>query len=571
VDIETAFILLFVLATAVAIVVRRTRVPYTVALVLAGLLLGGLQLFPAPHLTQKLLFSVFLPGLIFEAAFHIDSREFRGNLITILTLAVPGVIASTALVASTLTPVIASLSLVPDFDWRAALVFGTLISATDPVAVVALFRHMGAPRRLTMLLDGESLLNDGTAIVFFTLSLSLLAGTATTAGQLLLQFLSIVGGGVVIGAVIGLAVSLLTRKIDDPMIEIALTTIAAYGSFVTAETLHSSGVIATVAAGMLCGNFGARGGGMSASTRVATETFWEYFVFALNSMVFLLIGFEIHLPTLLAYWVPILLAYVVVTLSRALVVTAGRALVGLTRERFPWRWSIVLTWGGLRGALPMVLVLSLPKTLPYRELLVSMTFGVAVLSILVHGLTMSGLLKWLGIVSETADRTHYEVLTGQMEAAAAALRELDSMADARSIPPAVHETLRDEYGRVLESADQALRKLVISRNDLQSRDLRHVRRRLLDIERDRVMQSFSQGTLTRKSQEQLLANIDSRVVALEAGEQPAALPQAGIGVEAGNSDAAGPTSFSPCRSSLPRSSGELSSTHRTQSLPESDS
>jgi CPA1 family monovalent cation:H+ antiporter len=403
VDTEGAFILLFVVASAVAIASRRLRLPYTVALVLAGLALGALELFPAPQLTRNLLFSVFLPGLVFEAALHIDWREFRQNWITILSLAVPGVMASIALVALVLTPLVVTLGLAPGFTWKDALVFGALISATDPVAVVALFRNLGAPRRLTLLLDGESLLNDGTAIVFFTLSLSLFNGVGSGPTAMAGQFLSIVGVGAIIGTVVGGAASLLMQHIDDPMVEITLMTIAAYGSFVMAEAVHSSGVIATVAAGMFCGNVGTRTG-MSASTRVASEAFWEYVAFALNSIIFLLIGLQVQLDRLRAYWVPILVGYLVVTLGRGLVIIIGRALIGFTRERFPWSWSLVLTWGGLRGALPMVLVLSLPRSFPHRELLVSMTFGVAVLSILVHGLTMSGLLRALRLVREPTER-----------------------------------------------------------------------------------------------------------------------------------------------------------------------
>jgi monovalent cation:H+ antiporter, CPA1 family len=518
-EIETAFILLFVVATAVALAARRMHIPYTAALVVAGLVLGGLHWFPAPHLTKSLLFSLLLPGLIFEAAFHIDAREFRANLITILTLAVPGVIASTALVAFALAPALTAFGIVPGFDWKTGLVFGALISATDPVAVVALFRNLGAPRRLTMLLDGESLLNDGTAIVFFTLSLSLIGGTATTAGQLVVQFLSIVGAGAVIGTAIGMVASLLMRKVDDPMIEITLTTVAAYGSFATAETLHSSGVIATVAAGMLCGNSGIRRGAMSASTRIAAETFWEYVAFALNSIVFLLIGFEVRLSVLLADWVPILMAYVVVTGGRALIILAGRAFIGLTRERFPWRWSAVLIWGGLRGALPMVLVLSLPESFPYRDQLVSMTFGVAVLSILLQGLTMSGLLGWVGIVHEAAETTDYEIRSGRLQAVAAALQELAHLAELRSAPPVVIETLQAEYARRAQDAEQALHKLALSTQELQGRDLGRIRRDLLDIERDRVMQSFRQGVLGRRSQQKLLADIDARLSELETDDE----------------------------------------------------
>jgi CPA1 family monovalent cation:H+ antiporter len=519
VDNETAFILLFVIATAVAIAARRLQIPYTVALVVAGLVLGGLHLFPAPELTKTLLFSVFLPGLIFEAAFHIDSREFRANLITISSLAVPGVIVSTALVAFSLTPLMGGLGVVSGFDWKSALVFGALISATDPVAVVALFRNIGAPPRLTLLLDGESLLNDGTAIVFFTLSLALLSGRATTASQLASQFLSSVGGGAAIGLAVGLAASALTRKIDDPMIEITLTTVAAYGSFVSAESLHSSGVIATVAAGMLCGNYGARGGGMSPSTRIAAETFWEYVAFALNSIVFLLVGFEVHLATLLQYWLPILVAYLVVTLGRGLMICIGCGLVRMTRERFPWRWSAVLTWGGLRGALPMVLVLSLPKTLAYRDLLISMTFGVALLSILVQGLTMSGLLKHLGLVSEAAGRTVYEMHRGRLQAAAAALSEIDRMSGLHVASPLALDSLRAQYKKVVHVAEQQLKELGVSGQEVESRDMDRIRRHLLDVERDRVMRAFHHGALGRESADRLIADIDTRQLAVEGGRE----------------------------------------------------
>ncbi|MGH8220407.1 MAG: Na+/H+ antiporter [Steroidobacteraceae bacterium] len=517
-DTETTFVLLFLVATAVAIAARHVRLPYTVALVLAGLALGALAVFPAPHLTESLLFSIFLPGLVFEAAFHIDSREFGDSWLSIVTFAVPGVVASTALIAFTLPPVVHLLHLVPGFGWKNALIFGALISATDPVAVVALFRSMGAPRRLTMLLDGESLLNDGTAIVFFTLSLTLVSGTDIGIGHIGVQFLSVVGIGAVIGMIIGMAASLVMQHVDDPMIEITLTTIAAYGSFAMAQTAGASGVIATVAAGMLCGNYGARTG-MSASTRVASATFWEYVVFALNSIVFLLIGLEVHPSMLLQYWLPIVVAYLVVTLGRGVVIFAGRALLGFTRERFPWRWSLVLTWGGLRGALPMVLALSLPASFAYRDLIVSMTFGVALLSILVHGVTMSPLLRLLGIVDPLIERTDYEIRIGRVQAAAAALSELDRMANARLVPPVILDGLREDYRQQIEHAEEELKNLTVSDQQLYSRDLYRIRRRLLAAERAQVMHSFAQGALGRRSQEQLLADIDARLVSLESGNE----------------------------------------------------
>jgi monovalent cation:H+ antiporter, CPA1 family len=176
----TAFILLFIVATAVAIAVQRLAVPYTVALVTTGLVLGLVHAFEAPHLTRELLFTVFLPGLLFEAAFHIEFKQFWRNRLAIASLALPGVVAATALTAAVLTPVANTLHFVRHFTWEHALVFGALISATDPIAVIAIFRNLGVPDRLAVLLDGESLLNDGTAIVFFTLSLALVAGTEVT-------------------------------------------------------------------------------------------------------------------------------------------------------------------------------------------------------------------------------------------------------------------------------------------------------------------------------------------------------------------------------------------------------
>ena len=235
-----------------------------------------------------------------------------------------------------------------------------------------------------MLLDGESLLNDGTAIVFFTLSLSLVAGARVTLGQLTTDFLMIVGFGALIGTAVGLAVSQVIKQIDDAMIEITLTTIAAYGSFVAAEHFGYSGVIAVVVAGVLCGNYGAPTG-MTPTTRVAVDAFWEYVAFALNSIVFLLIGLEVQLDALFSSWKAILVAYLVVTAGRAVVIFVVSGLLRITREKIPWPWSVVLMWGGLRGALPMVLVLSLPNDFLHRELLVTMTFGVVMISILVQG------------------------------------------------------------------------------------------------------------------------------------------------------------------------------------------
>jgi len=395
---EMALILLFTAATAVAIASRRLKIPYTVALVLAGLGLGATHAIRGLHLTKELLYSVFLPGLVFEAAYHLKLSELRDNARAILALAVPGVLVAIGVTATLLMTSSGFAEVESGFGWSHALVFAALIAATDPIAVVALFKTLGAPPRLTLLVEAESLVNDGTTIVLFTIVYAAVSGGGISVATGLLEFVEVVGLGLVVGAIVGLAVSHIIGRVDDPMIEISLTTIAAYGSFVVAEELHLSGVIATVSAGMLCGNIAPRG--MGPATRVAVESFWNYVAFALNSLVFVLIGLEVHIGRLLSEWRPILVAFVAVIGGRAFVVFLATAFLRWTREAIPWRWSVVLTWGGLRGALSMVLALALDPEFPHREIIVTMTFGVVLLSIVLQGITTEPLLRVLGLTRD---------------------------------------------------------------------------------------------------------------------------------------------------------------------------
>ncbi len=396
-------ILLFSAATGVAIAARHLKIPYTVALVLAGLGLGATRIIEGVHLTKDLLFSVFLPGLVFEAAYHLKLSELRDNAWAVLALAVPGVLVAIGATATLLVTSASFADVASGLGWSHALVFSALIAATDPIAVVALFKSLGAPRRLALLVEAESLVNDGTSIVLFSIVYAAVGGGGISVAAGLLEFFEVVGCGLAIGAAVGFAVSHLIGRIDDPMLEITLTTIAAYGSFVAAEEFHFSGVIATVTAGTLCGNYGAARG-MSPASRLAVESFWRYLAFALNSLVFLLIGLEVRVSHLLAEWRPILLAFAAVIGGRALVVFLASALLRRTTEAIPWRWSVVLTWGGLRGALSMVLALSVDPEFPHREIIVTMTFGVVLLSIVIQGITMEPLLRALGLTSAAGAR-----------------------------------------------------------------------------------------------------------------------------------------------------------------------
>lgn len=523
---ELGFVLLFSIATAVAIVARYFKFPYTVALVVAGLTLGVVHAFEPPHLTKELLFAIILPGLIFEAAFHVEFRKFWKNKLAIHALAIPGVVAAVAITALMLTPVVGGMNLVPGFGFLSGLVFAAVIVSTDPIAVVGLFKMLGAPKRLAVLVEGESLLNDGTAVVLFTLIVAVASGGHFTVGGATLDFIRVAGVGGLIGGAVGFAVSQVIQRVDDAMVEITLTVIAAYGSFVVAEHFHYSGVIATVVAGMLCGNWTAHLN-MSPTTRVAVASFWEYLSFALNSVVFLLIGLEVQLSSLLASWKPILLAYVAVLVGRAVVVFGVSALLRLTSERIPWSWSAVLTWSGLRGAISMVLVLGLPNDFEHRELLVNMTFGVVVLSIIVQGLTMAPLLKRLGITGvKDVYQEKYELARARVSASHAALTALEGMRRTRDIPADVIEQLERDYQAKAAEAEKELAALKQQTTRFHEEEHEEAVRRMLIVEKDSLLKSYQKGAIGREVFDQLSAQLDERLAGVKSADAHVPLDQA---------------------------------------------
>ncbi len=510
-------IVLFSLATGVAIAARHLRIPYTVALVVVGLTLGALHLVDAPHLTRELLFAVFLPGLLFDAAFQLDAKAFWHNRMTIGALAFPGVLVGIVLTGMIATAVITGTGLDEGFTWRYGLLFGALIAATDPIAVVGLFRHLNAPARLRLLVEGESLINDGTSIVALTLILAYLGGVATSPGVLLVRFVTIVGGGAIVGAAIGFGASRVIARIDDAMIEITLTTIAAYGSFVLGEQLHYSGVIATVTAGMICGSYGRRIG-MSPSTQLAVQTFWDYLAFALNSVIFLLIGFEVSPSALLASWAVITVAFLAVLTGRAGVILGVTLLLRRSREQMPLTWGVALTWGGLRGALSMVLALALPLDFPGRSLLVTMTFGVVVASILVQGLTMPVVLRRLGIVNVEEGRLSYELARGRLQVSTAVSNEIARMRESESAPPELLERLAETYSTRRRLARERLSELHREGHHLREKTAADTVEHLLLVEKSQLLERVRTGLLSRDAFDNLAKEVDERLVRLRYGQ-----------------------------------------------------
>ena len=431
IDLVSAVIFLLLVAATVLAISKRLNLPFTVMLVVVGIGLAELAkrgagvLFPLVefHISPDVILFVFLPTLIFESSLHLDARELRRNLLPVLTLAVPGLLISTAIIGSIVayfTPI----------DFSAALVLGAILSATDPVAVISLFKQLGAPRRLTILVEGESLFNDATAIVASQILLAIaVAGYVSTQTVLsgIGDFIFVFFGGAVVGWLLAIATGYMLGRVEaDPLIEISLTTILAYFSFLIAEHwLHVSGVMATVAAALTIGGWGRSK--ISHSVSEYLENFWEYLAYVANALIFLLVGLNIDLLAVAASWHMLIWVILAMLFARALVVFTLVPLVG----RLPGSDSInrsyqaVMYWGGLRGAIALAIALSLGD-FRHADTFVVLVTGAVLFTLIVPGLTIEKLLKSLGLDRPPlADRlAEAEARLGAHQSALADLPEL---------------------------------------------------------------------------------------------------------------------------------------------------
>ncbi len=386
------FIVLLALATGVALVARRTAIPNSVALVVAGLALAVAVPGVDIDISPELILAVLLPGLVFEAAYKIDLGELRRSFGIVAILAAPGVLITAAIVAVV-------VSALTGMDIGLAFILGAILSATDPVAVVALFKRLNAPTRLSTMVEAESLLNDGTGVVLFAIALAAISSPVPIQNGALTFVITIVVSTLV-GAVAGFIAERLMRIADDHLIEVAISVVAAYGTYLLADRLHESGIIATVVVGLVLGNAGGTRR-LSERTREALDITWEFVAFLLTALTFLLVGLAIS-PGQLSAALPVIGAgYLAITVARLLVVygvIGGGARLIPGPEPLPVGYLHVMFWAGLRGAVAVALALALPETLPERDLLTGAVFGVVLITLLVQGTTAGWVVRRAGVI-----------------------------------------------------------------------------------------------------------------------------------------------------------------------------
>jgi CPA1 family monovalent cation:H+ antiporter len=517
---EIGFVLLLTIAALVAILIRRIRLPYTVALVVVGLALALVPNILNFNVSSDLILAVLVPPLVFEATLNIKWPDLRGDMPLVLLLAVGGTLLSTFIVGGIVFQLL-------DIPLLGALAFGALIAATDPVAVIAFFKSLGVSKRLSILVEGESLFNDGVAIVIFNLTIA--AAAATLAGgdtsgfslvAAVIEFLRVSVVGIGIGLALGFVVAyVILRNIDDHLIETATTVALAFGAYVAAESLHTSGLLAVVAAGLVVGNIGMSN--TSPTTRLTLDNFWEFLAFVANSLVFLLIGLEMRLAQLVQFAVPIAVAVLAVLFSRAVsvyLITAVHNRLTPDRLDVSMPYQHVMFWGGLRGAISLALALTIGRNLFGATIAIEMqvmTFGVVLFTILVQGATIERLIDRLGLVQRRPQAIERQRRQALVYARQAGRRELNRLHNEGFLYADMWQSMSDVYDEEVEDARRAMRDHLEAYPELEREMYLKARTDLLKAERNAISDAAARALIPREVLEELIDETDRRLAALD--------------------------------------------------------
>ena len=508
----TVLIILLLVATGVALISRKFQIPYITGLVLAGLAIT--ELLPSRiGLDSSLIFNLFLPILLFEAAINTDISRLRSTIKPITFLAGPGIIVSAGITS-------ALLKIELSLDWIPALLAGVILSITDTALVIAVFKDLSVPHRLATLVEGESLLNDDVALVSFSLILTAYSTGSLSPLDVAQEFLFVILGGALVGLALGYLSAGWFSQTDDPLSAILLTIAVALGAFQIGQLLEVSGVVAVVVAGLIVGNFGLPQT-TSASTQVTLVSFWEVAGFVVNTFIFLLIGLEINLITLWQNLPGVFLALIAFQVGRAVTVYPLLSLVRFFDRPIPWRWRHVLFVGNIKGSLSTALVLSLPADLPGREQLVAIILGIVLVSLVVQGLSLPWFLRRLKVAHVSEQGQLVEQLQAQLMTGKAAQEELDSLLKSGILPKAVYEEMWAAYQVRVATSEKKLREMYNRRSEVstpknaKSNKLEAIRRQLLLAEKKALNEARRRNILSEEIVNERIKNLNEQISRLE--------------------------------------------------------
>ena len=505
-------IILLLVATGVALLSRRLRIPYVTGLVLAGLPINEL-LSRRIGLDPSLVLNLFLPILIFEAGINTDVSRLRSTFKPIALLAGPGSVLSSAIIA-------VLLKFVLGLTWIPALFVAVILANTDTVSMIAVFKEIPVPSRLSTIVEGETLFNDAAALVSFNLISQVYSTGSITILEGIQQLLFIALGGGIVGLVLGYLSIPIFSRLDDPLSSLLLTVAVALGTFQVGQFIGVSGAVAVVAAGLIFGNIGLSAN-TSASNRITLLSFWEYAGFSVNTFIFLLIGVQIN-PIVLWNTLPaILLTVLAYQVGRILSIYPLMAVVRWIDRPIPLSWQHLLFLGNIKGSLSMALALSLPNTLPGRDYLITLVFGSVLVSLVGQGLSLPWLVKRLKLSKFSENQQQVEQLQAQLITAKAAQDELDTLLKSGILPKAVYEEMRSTYQVKIAGAEKALREFYNRRagafdgNTGALSKLDAIRRRLLLAEKGALNEAIRKRILSEEIVRERIQSLDEQLLQLD--------------------------------------------------------
>ncbi|HEX5714376.1 MAG TPA: Na+/H+ antiporter [Solirubrobacterales bacterium] len=500
-----SILILMLAATLLVRVAEFGKVPAPIALVVGGLALAFVPGLPTIELEPDTIFLVFLPPLVFSAGWRTSPRELRTVMRPLALLAVALVFLTAAVVA------VVAHATVPSLSWAEAAVLGAILAPTDAVAAIAIFRRIGGPERVRLLVEGESMINDGTALVLYSIALGVATGGAFSLGDAALEYVAVAAGGIAVGLVVGFLAIFAIRRQTDTSLVVVLTLLTAYGAYIGAEELHVSGILAAVVAGLYGGYQAPRA--VDAETRLSSVAFWNVLIFTLEMTLFVLLG--VQLPEIVdslgdssssdvreLLW-PIAAIAVASVLTRLAFVFAMRSDAGETLgERFAVGWS------GMRGAVSLAAALAVSLDVPARPQIIFLTFALILITLVGQGLSLPFAIRKLHL--EEPRRWSDEEAVARMEAAQAALDRIEEIESEERASDSQLQRLRDLYRARFKMCQQVLGgedPETIAREQRLA-DYGALRRELIGVEREVLLELRDRERLRNATMRQIERDLD---------------------------------------------------------------